>query len=260
MTSRYEVWIGSTKLSSLNENLLILDVAYSPVEKEDKQYTTANLDGYDISKTYVSKQRVTVTFELHIYDIVKRNEACQKVNEWADSNTMLRINDRSGQCLIVHCEEHAVIGSVRDWTKPLTIVFETDYIPYWQTYTADVLTLTGKNGNLKVSGNTGKALVSVEVTAKTEIKAITIGVGTSGTTNYTSIILKDISVPKNKKLTVTYTHNRYLRVAVDGKSVMTKLQKDSTDLLLAPCGQTTPVYVSAGSNATTKFTVRGLWK
>ena len=255
MTSRYEVTLGDVKMSTLDKDLLILDVGYPVPEYETDEYTIANLDGYDISDTRLKKQLVTVTFELHIYDTQKRNEACQKVNAWAQAGGTLKINDRKDQYLSVRCEQYASVESVRDWTAPLTLTFATVAIPYWQSTTQKVLTVSGASasGTLKMDGNTKEALVSVEVTANVAITAFEVTVGS------TKIVLKDISVAKNKELIIDYKNSRFLRIRADGTSILKKLQPESTDNLRAKCGTNVAVTMKASGKVTAVFKARGLW-
>ena len=255
MTSRYEVTLAGVKMSTLDKNLLILDVNYPIPEYEVDEYTIANLDGYDISDTKLKKRLVTVSFELHIYDTAKRNEALQKVNAWAQTGGTMRINDRKNQYLTVRCEQYASLESVRDWTAPLTLTFATVAIPYWQSDTQKALTVSGSSasGTLKMDGNTSEALVSVEVTANVAITAFEVTVGS------TKIVLKDISVAKNKQLIIDYRSSRFLRIRADGKSILTKLDPSSTDNLRAKCGTNVSVSMKASGKVTAKFTARGLW-
>ena len=255
MTGRYRVSLGNVQMDTLNDSLLILDVAYSPVDMQDRQYTTANLDGYDVSSTYYGQQAVTVTFELHIYDVAKRNAACQKVNEWAMSSKIMRTNDRADQYISVSCKQFASIESARNWTDPLTLVFVTDYIPFWCSNTAKTLTVDGKNarGSLKLDGNISDALVNVTATAKATVKSFQVTVG-----NY-KLKVTGITVANGQTIVIDYIRNRYLRIRANGASVMSKLDPASSDNLKAACGGTTAVSVVADGNISTVFTARGLW-
>lgn len=256
MTSRYEVTLGGVKLSTIDKNLLILDVSYTGVQPSIQTYNVANLEGYDVSKTYYEKQTVTVTFELHIYDTAKRNEALQSVNAWAGTTRKtLQINDRKNQYLSVRCTQYATLNSVRNWTDPITIVFETDYIPFWMASTQKTLTLSGTtpSGTLKMDGNIGNALVTIEATANVAITSFKAVVGS------TNVELKSISVPSGKTVVIDYIHERYLRVRANGSSVMSKLATTSTDRLLAPCGADTKVSIAASGKVTATVKARGMW-
>lgn len=256
MKSRYVVNLGGVSMASLDDRLLILDVSNPPIEKQDRTNSSANLNGYDVTETSYVRQTVTVTFELHIYDIAERNEVCQKVNAWAQDGGSLYINDRPDQRLTVVCDQFASIESARNWTDPLTIVFSTSANPFWWSSKASTLTITGKkpSGTLKVDGNTGNALVSVTATAKAAVTAVQVTVGS------TSVKVTGISLATGKKLTITYLRGRYLRILADGKSVMANLDPNgSTDNLSAKCGASTAVSASASNSMTFEFTARGCW-
>lgn len=255
MTSRYEVTLNDVKMSSLNKNLLILDVAYTAPNFSVKQQRVSGLDGYDISNVYLDRQEITVSFELHIYGTAERNAACQAVNKWAKNGGVLKINDRSNQYVKVRCSKFATVESVRNWTDSLTITFSTVGVPYWQSSTINQKTLTGRNvrGVIAVGGNYGNTLVSVEVTANERITSLLIESGD------TKIVLKGLSVAKNKKVIIDYVDDRFLRISVDGSSILEKLQPESTDNLRAVCGANTSIAVIANDKITALFKARGLY-
>lgn len=256
MITRYRVSIGGIQLDSLDDNIVILDVSYSPVSKKDTTFVVADMDGMDNSETYYEQQTVTVTFQIRIYDPKERNAVCQKINQWAMSNGDLRINDRDSQYLSeVKCQQFANVGSVRNWTDELTLVFATERIPFWLSDTKKVVTISGKNasGTLKMDGNISNSLVSVTATANESVSSIQFTVGS------TMLKLTGLSVAQNQKIIVDYIKNRYLRIRANGVSVMNKLDKTSSDLLLAKCGTNVSVKVVASGKVTALFEGRGEW-
>ena len=258
MRSRYRISVGGVQLDTLDDDLLILDIQHSEPDFQISENRNANEDGYDYKadSEYFRKTTVTVLFELHIYDVAQRNAVCQKVNAWANAGGTLTVNDRANQQLRnVRCEKYASIASAKNWTDPLTLVFSTTYVPYWQSSTTKTLNLSGKTpkGKLTVDGNIGNALVSVEATANANVSSFKVEIGS------TNIELKGLSLTNGQKLVIDYARNRYLRIKADGKSVMDKLQACSTDLLTAPCGTTTAVSISANNKVTAVITARGLW-
>ena len=257
MRSRYRVRLGDVHLDTLDKNLMILDVSHSPMQPRIQQTNTADLNGFEPSDAaYIEKNTVTVTFELHIYDIAKRNEACQKVNAWAQAGGSLRVNERSGQYLRwVRCARYANIASARNWTDPLTLVFETTYVPYWTSTTDSTLTLTGKapKGNLSVDGNTGNALVMATITAQANVTSIQITAGS------TTLKLTGLSMKNKDVMEIDYVHSRYLRIRVNGKSVMGNLNASSSDLLTVPCGAKTAIAISASGKVKAAIRARGYW-
>lgn len=255
MISRYRVSLDGVQMDSLDENLLILDVNYSKVNKSVQQFSTANLDGYDIHDIDYDRQAVTVTFELRIYDIAQRNAIVQKINKWASSEHVLRTNDRKNQSLTVVCEEEAVIGSVKNWLDPMTIVFVSKQNPFWVSDTAKTVTMSGKNAKstLKMDGNIKSSLISVNITTVDAVTSLKLTVGD------TNLEFKKLSVAKNKSIVIDYVNNRYLRVRADGKSVLNKLHGTSTDNLMAECGVSTSVSLISDGKVTAVFSGKGLW-
>lgn len=256
MRTRYRISVGGVQMDSLDSNLIILDISNAQPDRTRQEYTVANFNGLDYGSEYVGRQTVTVTFELHIYDIKKRNAALQKVNAWAKAGGTLIINDREKQRLMnVVCQQYAEMTSVLKWTEPLTVVFATTYQPYWVSDTAVTRTLTGKSasGTLTMDGNVGSALVSVTVTAQGNVSSIQLVCGS------TTLKLTGLNMTNGQKLVVDYSRNRYLRIRLEGSSVLTKLDPSSADNLLAECGKTSTVSVTANNKVTAVFTARGCW-
>lgn len=257
MKSRYSFSLGGQKLENINSNLLILDIQHSQPDITYQTQTNANLDGVDILDTYVGQRTVTVTFELHIYDIAKRNSVCQSVNAWAARGGTLICNDRANQQLMrVICTQYADIESARNWTDPLTIVFSTTDCPYWVSQTAKSRTISGKSGSSKLTldGNVGSALVSVTATAQEKITKITFKV------DGMKLVLTGLNVPKNKTVEVSYLKGRYLFIKANGSKAISKLDPTSNDNLLMVCGKKdSPVSFSADGKASVTFSARGMW-
>ena len=291
MTSRYTVSLDGKDMASINDNikkgLLILDVSYSPLEYEITENVLGALDGYEIGKVYYKRRKVTVTFELHIYNVATRNAACQAVNNWAKNGGILRINDRGGQFLSVHCETFADIESAKNWTDPLTIVFSTDTIPFWQAEKEDQKTVSGINNNavMTVSGNIGYALVTITATPKQGLSKIMFsayGSGSSGLVNNStslsqlqgtlsyvsmasaqiarSMTFSGLSLAAGETITISYTNNRYLSAVTNrNKSILGNLTKDSYDKLLVPCGKGCTFHFESNKACDVTFKVRGLY-
>ena len=69
MRSRYRITVNGVQLDSIDSNLLILDIGCTPPEYQTNTNRIANTNGYDYGNSYFEKTTITVTFELHIYDI-----------------------------------------------------------------------------------------------------------------------------------------------------------------------------------------------
>lgn len=256
MISRYRIALGNVQMDSLDDDLLILDVGYSAPDFQISPNRAANLPGYDFTDTYYEKQTVTVTFELHIYDTAKRNEACQRVNAWAAGGGILTCNDRDGQQLTdVRCEKFASIESARGWTDPLTLVFATTFNPYWESRTEKTLTLTGTSarGTFAMDGNAGNALMSVDATAAGNVSSFQISAGN------TTIKLTGLALTSGSKLVIDYINGRFLRIRADGKSVLAKLNASSSDNLAVRCGISSAVTFTANAKISVTVKARGQW-
>ena len=273
MISRYEVTLNNKSLGNLitrkvkyidNKGkeqtrteypLLVLDVAYSGIQYQTKMHAVAGLDGYEIADKYAQRQTVTVSFELHLYDTAARNAACQKVIEWAKDGGTLKINDRTNQYLRVRCESFPVINSVKHWTDPLTVVFATEAIPFWRSEKPISLAPgsgTGPSGYLKMDGNAGKTLVTASIKANEKITSLQIACGA------TKLVFKGFTMAKNDVMSITYTNDRYLSVKVGNNSFLKYLQSGSSDRLLATCGVSNKVVVSADKKVTPTLSAEGL--
>lgn len=263
MISRYRISLNGNQLDEIDENLLILDISYSPAERNIRKQQTANLDGVSIGQTSLAQRTVTVTFELHIYNTAERNRVCQLVNDWANAGGKLVTNDREGQYLQdVICEQDCDIGSVRDWTAPLTVVLATTSNPYWISEEETILSMTGKSvsGSMELDGNVGSALVGLTVTATGPVTTLQITAGSS------TLKLTGLTVSSGQKVAVDYVKNRYMRIRANGSSVMSSLEPSSSDNLSIPCGKVSTISVTArngnaaANNVTAVFTARGCWR
>lgn len=262
MISRYSVLRGSY-LEKIDNNLLILDVSYQPPKYDQQRHEIAGLPGYDEASKVLRELSVTITFELHIYDIVKRQAVLQKVIQWAKvKGRKMYINDRSpiknnvgDYYLEAELSDYPSIASVRNWTAPLSLTFTTVGIPYWQNTTLTQLELSGKtaSGSMTVPGTGDEALVSVTVTAKEKITKITLQAGS------TKIVLEKISVAKDKKIELTYTNGRFLSIKVDKTSLLNKVTAASSDNLKVSCNTKATIKVDASGKVSATFTARGLW-
>lgn len=257
MIGRYRASLGGVQMDSLVENLLILDVQYSPLKYSRQMSEYANQDGFTVSHEGLPQRTVTIVFELHIYNIAKRNAACQKINEWAAAGGVLRINDREGQYLQVGCEQFAEIQSAKEWTRPLTLTFGTRENPYWMSDEQKTVTLAGKTAKstILMDGNVSDAKVSVTATAQAAVTSFLAVVGD------TQIKLTGLSVATGQKIVIDYMDGKYLRIRAGGKDVMAKMvPADSSDLLLAPCGKRTQISFTASAKMNVAFSARGVWR
>lgn len=253
MISRYEAYMDGVPLSSLSENLLILDISHSAANIENRTMQFANRHGLYVYDRYKESASVTISFELHIYDIAQRQAVCQEVARWALNGKELQTNDRPGQRLRVVCDEPPVIESALGWTAAISMTFSGYIVPFWEEIVPAVAYVSNGDGTLFVPGNGGKTVVECTVEPVATITSITLGCGN------TSITLSGISVSSSQTLKISYDDNMNLQIKRGNVSYLNKRTAASSDDLLAVCGQNNALTVTADQSVLATFSARGLW-
>lgn len=253
MISRYSVTLNNTTLASLDSSILVLDVNYPARNTQDKTFEIAKRHGSRFYDRKFGEAYVTVSFEIHEYDISDRQEVCAKVVKWAKNGGVLEINDRPGQYLQCVCTSFPTVESARNWTDPLSITFTGYAIPFWQEKTAVTKTLTGTDdgGVLNVPGNVDDALVECQVTAGASVTTFSL------TVNNTTMTLSGLSLSSGNVVSITYDTNGIQSIKQGNTSLLSK--RTGADDLLALCGESNELYISADASITAVFSVKGLW-
>lgn len=252
MTSRYEAYMDGVALSSIDDNLLILDIRHNPADIQFKTGMLANRNGSTILSENQTGASVTILFELHLYGIAERQAACQEVQRWAKGK-VLETNDREGQKLLVRCTDFPRIESALNWTDPIEMTFTAFEHPYWEEKTAETLSFTaGTSGSdtIEVPGNVDGAFVEAEITAQAAVSEISLTVGE------TSITLAGLAMENGQILRITYDDRNIQSIKVGNTSIMNK--RTGADDLLTVCGENTVSY-SASASVQVTVSVRGLW-
>lgn len=250
MISRYEVTLNDVALSSINHDLLILDVGYGSAGLKTGSHQLANRDGSLIYRQYRGKATVTVKFQLRIYDIDDRQGALRDVILWAKNGGILEVNDRPGQRLRCVVDSYPTISSVRNWTDPLFITFAAYENPFWEGKTVMNLVLSGSSGSgtLDVPGNYDGALVGVVVSSGGTLTTVNL------TVNDTSMKISGMSV---SSFEISYDRHQIQKIR-SGNTSLLRYRTGASDLL-ALCGASNTCSFSANTSATVNFKVRGLW-
>ena len=251
MTSRYEAYMNGVALSSLDDAIYILDIIPEAVSPQYKSFRTAKTNGALIRDPYYEKSAVSITFEIHEYDIAERMEICQKVQQWAKAG-ILTTNDRDGQRLNAVCESFPM-PNARDWTSPLTVTLAGYNPPFWEDITATTHELeTEEYATLLVPGNAPETLVSATVTAGESISSMTFMVGEK------TLVLSDLGLSANDVVELTYS-NGFLSIKKGTTSLLNKVSSGSDDLLTAKCGEHNYFLFNASGDATCVYSYRGCW-
>lgn len=254
MISRYSVSLNGISLETLHDSILILDVNYDDPGRVYENVTTAKRDGSIPVSHYKEQATVNISFEIHEYDIAKRQKICQSVIAWAKKGGILETNDREGQMLFCICETLPYISSVRNWTDELIITFTAYSIPYWQEKTPSRLTLSGTTGSgyLYVPGSAPKTYVEATVTANAALTSISL------TVKDTTITLSNLAVASGKSVVISYDDKMIQSIKADGVSVLGK--RTGADDLIAECGVRNAVSFTANASCSVTFSARGLWE
>ena len=255
MISRYEVLLDGVPLSSMHDQLMILDIQHTPAQRQGNMSRKAKGNGVYISGLYQQQTTVSISFELHVYSIHERQRICDNIATMAMNCKILQTNDRPGKRLRVTCDQPPAIESAQQWTAPITMTFSAYAIPFWEESVPASVALTGTNktGTLFVPGNAGETFVDVEVSAPSGISSLTISAGS------TTITLTGLSVAAGGVIKVMHDENGILSIKNGNTSLLGHRTAASSDDLLVISGKRNNVSVSANNAVSCKFNARGLW-
>ena len=254
MTSRYEVFLNETSLSSINPNIYVLDVNYIAPKTNVSTYNVAKRNGARIRRVSTDTIGVTISFEIHSYNIAKRQRICGLVSRWAKNGGILEINDRPGQRLRCICEVKPTIESARNWTDPVTMTFMAYQLPFWEEKEYAVKTFdagTSGSGSLFVPGNVDGAMIEADIQTNASLSSITL------TANGKTMTLSGLSVGAGNTIKIEYDDQLIQSIKVGSTSILDK--RTGADDLIANCGEINSLSFSSSASVTVTYKVRGLW-
>lgn len=259
MIGRYEAYIDGVALTSINNNIIITDISHKPASIQQKTARVANRDGSRVVGSYADAASVGVKFLIREYDILKRQEICQKIAQWATQGTYITTNDRRWQKLRCVCEQTPTIESSKNWTDEITMTFKGYNPPYWQEINATKVTLGGTNGatsgntSVHVLGNVKNTLIGAKITAKASISTVYLAV------NSKVIGLAGLSLSSGDVVTIDYDDDMNIRIKKGSTSLLGKRTAESADDLLVDCGKMNTFSFESSAAAVVEFTIRGWW-
>ncbi|MBO7624387.1 MAG: phage tail family protein [Bacteroidales bacterium] len=253
MRSRYEAILNGVSLSSISSDILILDVSYPSPAFRDTTFTVANRHGVRHDKRKFEPLTASISFEIHAYDIRRRQAIRDAVCEWARNGGKLEINDHHDQFIQCVCSQFPSVGSVRNWTDSMAVEFTAYEVPFWQEKNPVVVSLTGQTASkaVYVPGTGEESLVEVEITPSQTLTSITLNV------NDRELTLSGISVSANSTIVISYDDRAIQSIKNGNTSLLNK--RTGVDDLLAVCGGNNQFSVSANKSVNATFKVRGLW-
>ena len=252
MISRYNAWIDGIALSSIHDRLYVADIVQEAITLQGNAAKLAKGSGRYLSSRSREALRVTIDFELHVYDPAARQAICSEIAAWAQGR-ILETSDRPGQELHVVCDCPPCISSAMRWTENISMVFTAYECPFWIDKNAKTTTVNNGNESLFVPGNVpgdvAKAKVDAVVTASGSMTSLTITAGD------TSITLSGISLSSGDTVTFSHDGNGILSIKKGTDSLLGKRTAASSDDLEVPCG----AISTFSSNRNCTFSVRGMW-
>jgi hypothetical protein len=247
-------------LSSINPNILILDIGADSKQQNISTSAIGNRHGARIVKKKFETAKVTISLEIHEYDIVKRQAVCQDIARWALNGTYLTINDRPGQRLRVVCEALPTIESAKKWLDEVQVVFAGYNPPFWEEENVMAVTLGGTNGatsgstTAKIPGNANETLISATITAKASVSSFSV------TANGKTISLSGLSLSSGDAVTIDYDDNMIIRIRKGTTSLLDKRTAASADDLMVDSGKENAFSFTSSGNAVVSFNIRGWWQ
>lgn len=250
MTTLFDCVLGGVTLSSLDKSICVTDVREeAPVYRE--ALTPAWLEGQRLLSRTRESLSVTVRFAIHEDGLARRSEVLRAVYAWAENGGALTISSRPGQRLQVICTALPDL-SCEDWLEELTLRFTTSHTPWWET--SAVARAAGNSiMTLDVPGNAPSP-------APVEVMVINEGADTIHRLKLhcglTEMVFDGIDLPAGSYFSLLY-RDGIMIAWIDGESVLSRRTPQSADRLLAPCGQTSTVYVDGEELLHATFSARG---
>ena len=251
MISRYEAYMDGTSLSSLDNSIYVLNIQPGEINKQITTNKVAGRVGSRIMKNEAVSTSVTVFFEIHEYDTVKRQAVCQKVQKWANGS-VLTVSDRPDQRMRCVCSSYPH-ANAKEWTEPLSVTFVAYNPPYWEENNETSVTSTGTDQSVYVPGNASESLVSCTVTVGSSLSSITLAVGEK------SITLNGLSAAANDEIEIGYNENNVMYITLNNSSILDKRTGASDDDLTAVCGEYNTFAVTTSASVSAVFKTRGCW-
>lgn len=253
MRSRYEAYMDGVALSSIDPSIYVANILPGEIAPSFTLKDVAGRNGSIIAREKYAKTTVDIVFEIHEYDIAKRQRICQMVQMWAEGS-VLKTSDRPGQYLKCVCERFPVVDA-KNWTNPVTMTFAGYTPPFWQEENAVTVSLSGTSGSASkyIPGNVKEALVSAVLTANAGISSFSLTVGD------TTLNFSELSLSSGDTVTIDYDEHLFLRIRSGNTSLMGKRTAASADELIARCGRPNSFSFTSSGGASVVFTVKGWW-
>lgn len=253
MLTYFDAAIGGEWMSSLDENLLVIDVQ----ESKKKSISTADkpfADGQRFIRSQRKTLSVAVRFVIAHADPSRRAYVLGLVQEWAHKGERLEVNYRENQFLLARCDDPPSLTSANVWTGEMTVVFTAYEFPFWLGHDEAAVTISG-SGSISPGGTYDRIPCDVRITNKgsAPVTAVTVSA------NQTSMSFEGISLPPGAALEITHSEQGILSAKIGEASVLARRTDTSSDDLLVSGGTNNSISVAANGSVTAAFKARGVY-
>lgn len=253
MLTYFDAAIGGEWMSSLDENLLVIDVQ----ESEKKGVATADrpfADGQRFIRSQRKTLSVTVRFVIAEVDPSRRAYVLQLVQAWAQKGGRLEVNYRENQYLMARCDALPSIASANEWTGEMNVVFTAYECPFWLSHDEASVSITS-SGSISPGGVYDRIPCNVKVTNKGNAPVTQVTV----TANQTRMTFEGISLPVDASLEITHDARGVLSARIGEASVLASRTENSSDDLFVSGGTNNSISVSGNGSVTATFKARGVY-
>lgn len=248
MITRYSAWMDGKALHDISPSIYVMDIEESTPVVNVFTAPKGMGDGMIVSSHKRQGLTVTIRVMVHEYDTVKRKEILQRIAAWATKGKYLAISDRPGQRLRVHCYNPPVTPSALKWTNTMSVVFTAYEMPYWEDAKPKEVTLSGLTGSGKIRPIGTVESTPVEVTISGNRSTLT---KLSLTVGDTKFVFQNLYTAAGGEIRLYYDENGLLRIPSGSRT------PESSDELIAKCGEDNVVSFTANTAVTVTFYARG---
>ena len=249
MSNRFSCALNGISPESLDSAIRVTDLTELPPVCRVVTAPTLR-HGLQLLRRVRESLTVRVSFVLAEHDPARRRELLSRLHAWADPGGVLTTSDRPGQQLTVVCDTLPMLSALC-WTDEVQLEFTAYGVPFWESAEETHVTTTACAA-LLLPGTADECPVGVIVahTGSAPLTSLTLQCGD------TQMTFEGLSLSPGGVFTLAVTDG-LLHADADGESVLMKRTGDSHDLLLADCGEETPVAVSADQPVSAVFHGRG---
>lgn len=254
--TRYACAIDGHGLQDIDPTIYITDIQETAPKVKATTVNSALYDGLYLTRMQRQSLAVTVSFEVHEYDVARRKSVAEMACEWA-RNGWLTINDRPGQRLWVVCDRLPVVTSALKWTDTLTIGFTAYALPFWQEAYPATAIFSGTSGSISIApAGTRDCYLEAEITATGgTVNTLTLAV------NGRTFAFSGLGLTKGQTLSIAYDDEHHLQsMRIGNASALSKRTAASADDLLLEPRKPNAVTITANTAVKATIKARGLWR